>query len=240
MMILCLFIVLVATVLNNVSATGGARPHYNEVQDNHNERHSIEIFSGDKMIYHAVRDTQKGEKATVSEGDPPMILVNIGKTAWNIIQSNKAVVNYETDWAGAIPAGYEDDWIGLAGWEDVKSEEFRFHYKIAGDTVSELKGRFRWSAEGYTVENGEHKGHYVQNAGFAIERLYAKVGQTVNANVNARSPINYGTVEQPIGGIDIEVLFGSANNFNEEVTTCTVTLRGDKQYEVKDCKANDP
>ena len=190
------------------------------------------------MVYHAIVDDENPKKKQVKNGDMPGILVQIGKTAWNIIQSNKQVVDYKVDWSGAIPYGYENDWIGLAGWKDVKSETFEFKYKIAGDTVSQFKWRFAWSAEGYTMEGGQKKGQYVQNAGARIEKLYAKVGQTVNANVLARSPINYGTVEQPIGGIDVEVQFGSANNFNENILTCTVTLRGDSQYKVQDCKAD--
>mmetsp|Transcript_158384 Transcript_158384/g.384652 ORF Transcript_158384/g.384652 Transcript_158384/m.384652 type:complete len:235 (-) Transcript_158384:274-978(-) len=233
MMLVVLFMVILATV----SASANPRPDYDQLQVQGREQGTLEVFHGDQMVYHAIADNSKPKKSD-NNVEFPGILVQIGKTAWGIIQSNKQVVDYKVDWSGAIPKGYEDDWIGLAGWKDVKSEVFEFKYKIGGSTVSQFKWRFAWSAEGYTMEGGEKKGQYIQNAGARIEKLYAKVGQTVNANVLARSPVNYGTQEQPIGGIDVEVQFGSANNFNENVITCTVTLRGDSQYKVQNCAAD--
>jgi len=163
-------------------------------------------------------------------------IIQIGEMLWQLVKANEAVVDYSQDWAGAVPADYDSNWISLGGWVDVASEEFRFHYKVGGDTVSELKWKYYWSAEGHNVDGG----HYVQNAGAHIERLYARVGQEIEAKVTAVQPINYGTPEDPIGGIDITVTFTSAGSFGSETLSCTATLRGDKEMVVKDCTGNDP
>jgi hypothetical protein len=153
------------------------------------------------------------------------------------VKDNKAVVDYTTDWAGAVPAEYADDWTSIYGWDDTHSDEYRFHYKIAGDTVSELKWRYTWSKDGKASDG---TGHYVMNGGATIEKLYAKTGQTLTASVSAKSPLNYGTPDDPIAGIDIMVQFTSASAFNSATTTCTVTIRGDGDMKEKECEGNDP
>ena len=167
----------------------------------------------------------------------PGPIVQIGEKAWQLVKNNEAVVDYSEDWAGAVPQEYADDWTSLYGWEDKKSEEFRFHYKVGGDTVSELKWKYRWAAKG---KDKNDVGKYIMNGGCAIEKLYARVGQTLNADVSSRAPLNYGTPDNPIAGIDIELSFTSASAFNSATTTCTVTIRGDGDYHIKECVGNDP
>jgi hypothetical protein len=155
------------------------------------------------------------------------------------VKDNKAVVDYTENWAGAVPQSYQDDWTSLWGWEDTQSDDdYRFHYKIAGDTVSELKWRYTWSKEGKAGADGT--GHYVMNAGATIKKLYAKTGQTLTATVAAKAPLNYGTFDDPIAGIDITVEFTSASAFNSATTTCTVTVKGDGSMDEKSCEGNDP
>ena len=78
------------------------------------------------------------------------------------------------------------------------------------------------------------------NGGARIEKLYARTGQTLTAKVTSNQPVNMGTVENPIGAIDIEVSFTSASTFNSATTTCTVKIMGDSKYDVLSCKGNDP
>lgn len=198
--------------------------------------HSIEIWSGDKLMFQAKPDLKQAlsdEKSVTGPG----AIIQIGKKAWDFVKNNKAVVDYDDDWAGAVPQTYQDDWRNLQGWKDVKSDTYRFHYKIAGDTVSELKWRYAWSAEGRDA-NGI--GRYVINGGARIEKLYAKVGQTLTAKVSSNEPVNMGTVEDPIGAIDIEVSFTSASVWNSATTTCTVKIMGNSKYDELSCKGNDP
>jgi len=198
----------------------------------------IEVWAGDKKVYEAKANINKD--AGLHKGHSVSgigTIVQIGQKVWQLVKNNKAVVNYEQDWTGAVPKEYEEDWTQLAGWKDMKSEQFRFHYKVGSDTVSELKWKYAWSSQGHDADG---KGHYVMNAGARIDKLYARVGQELQASVTSLAPINYGTIEDPIGGIDIQVSFTSASAFNSATTTCTVTVRGDERYEVKDCQGNDP
>jgi len=196
---------------------------------------TLEVFVGEQLIYYQDNNTTKFTVPKVSKEPGP--IVAIGEKAWDLVKNNKAVVDYSEDWAGAVPQDYVDDWASLYGWEDQKSEEFRFHYKVGGDTVSELKWKYTWSAKG---RDSNDVGEYIMNGGCTIEKLYARAGQTLNSKVSSRSPLNYGTPDQPIAGIDIELSFTSASAFNSETTTCTVTIRGDAKYKLKECHGNDP
>lgn len=100
--------------------------------------HKIEVWSGNDLVYEATPDHSVKHEPSVTG---PGAIVQIGRKAWDFVKNNKAVVNYEDDWSGAVPQIYEDDWRSLHGWDDVKSDKFRFHYKIAGKTVSELSWR---------------------------------------------------------------------------------------------------
>lgn len=203
--------------------------------DLENQEGVFEVYQGSKLVYSAKAPNGlvKSHKKNVKGGT----IVEIGKKAWDLVKNNEAVVDYDQDWCGAVPEIYAEDWSSLAGWKDVHSEEFRFHYKIAGDTVSELKWKYAWSAEGHDAEG---VGRYVMNAGVHIDRLYARAGQSLKASVTSLAPLNYGTVEDPMAGINIQVSFTSASAFNSATTTCTVTVRGDEKYEVRDCEGNDP
>jgi hypothetical protein len=216
-----------------VAAAGTLRPPAQATE----ELATLEVFVGDKLIYY--RDNQNMENIELPNKlkAEPGPIVQIGEKAWQLVKNNEAVVDYSEDWAGAVPQEYEDDWTSLYGWEDMKSEEFRFHYKVGGDTVSELKWKYTWSAKG---KDSNGVGQYIMNGGCTIEKLYARVGQTLNSQVSSRSPLNYGTPDNPIAGIDIELSFTSASAFNSETTTCTVTIRGDKDYKIKECHGNDP
>jgi hypothetical protein len=232
-----LAILIVIALFTSSMASANPRPGLRGADtDGDLTKASIEVYHGKKLIYEAETSFRNGT-AHAGKNVQAGSIVAIGEKAWQLVKNNEAVVNYEQDWAGAVPQEYENDWTSLYGWEDMKSEEFRFHYKIAGDTVSELKWKYYWSAQGKTADG---MGHYVINSGAHIDKLYAQVGQSLQASVTAVAPINYGTPEDPIGGIDITVSFTSASIWNSATTTCTVTTRGDSRYDVKDCEGNDP
>jgi len=230
------FLLLLSAFLPIVTAGTLRAPIMEEniANNNGDDFATFEVFQGDKLIYY--KDNKNGTiQSILQNGESPIIA--IGEKAWELVKNNKAVVDYSQDWAGAVPQEYEDDWTSLYGWENVKSEEFRFHYKVGGDTVSELKWKYSWDAMGKSADG---KGAYVMNGGCLIEKLYARTGQTLTSDVVALSPLNYGTPEDPIGGINIQLSFTSASAFNSATTTCMVTIRGDKNYNIIECQGNDP
>jgi hypothetical protein len=193
---------------------------------------TLEVWRGGKIVWEGPMGTPKAP-----EVGGIMTIVAIGKAAWNLVKDNKPVVDYNSDWAGAVPQEYYEDWTSLEGWKDKESDEFRFHYKVAGDTVSELKWKFVWSYGGHDKDG---RGAYVLNAGAHLDNAYARAGQWIEADVKVHDPVNYGDTEQPIGGVDIEVKFKSTSNFNSATTTCTFTCKGDGSSKVQSCKGNDP
>lgn len=68
--------------------------------------HSIEIWSGDKLMFQAKPDLKQAlsdEKSVTGPG----AIIQIGKKAWDFVKNNKAVVDYDDDWAGAVPQTYQ-------------------------------------------------------------------------------------------------------------------------------------
>jgi len=163
-------------------------------------------------------------------------IIAIGKEIWDIVSNNKPCVDYESDWAGAVPQEYEDDWTKLTGWEDKLSKKYAFSWKVGFDTVSKLEWKFAWKSEG---KDSNGKGQYVLNAGTQLIEVYARIGQQVESHVESRNPVNYGTSEDPMGGIDIQIFFRSKSKFSDATISCTATLRGDSDYELGVCEQND-
>ena len=45
-------------------------------------------------------------------------IIKIGKSVWDFIKDNQAVVDMKTDWAGAMPKGIQTP-IDMSGWKTV-------------------------------------------------------------------------------------------------------------------------
>jgi len=158
-------------------------------------------------------------------------IINAGKQIWGFIEKNEPVVDYKSDWASAVPSNCID-WTCLGSWKDQKSKEFEFKWKVGFRTVSQMTYKFSWNYEG---TESPPRGLYVENAGTQLIEIQGDVGQEVSSWVEARNPINYGTPEEPMGGIDIQVFFKSASPFSDSVISCTNTLMGDGNSKLGVC-----
>jgi len=160
-------------------------------------------------------------------------IVTIGKTVWEIIKDGKPVVDYKSDWAGAIPKGA--DWSDMEGFVDYRWGPFGWDFSnILGMENVKFSWNFVWSCK------GSYNGHgaFIMNAGASIVEIYAAWGYTVNVNVNVDStPINYGTKVDPVAGIAVEVTFDLKSLIQSFTERCRVSLRGNCATATISCDA---
>jgi len=158
-------------------------------------------------------------------------IIAIGKAVWEFVKANAPVVNYKTDWAGAVPKGV--DWMDLEGFKDAKWGPFGWTFEnLYGMTTVEFKWNFAWTCK------GRYNGHgaFIMNAGAAVEKIYAAWGFTVNANVDVdQTPTNYGTKVDPIAGLNIEVTLDVKTVIQSQTARCRVNIRGDCSGKVVAC-----
>jgi len=149
-------------------------------------------------------------------------IITIGKTVWEIIKDGKPVVDYSSDWAGAIPKGVA--WNDLEGFKDYRWGPFGWDFSnILGMDNVKFSWNFVWSCK------GSYNGHgaFIMNAGASIIEIYAAWGYTVNVNVSVdKNPINYGTKVDPIAGLAVEVTFDLRSVIQSFTERCRVSLRG--------------
>jgi hypothetical protein len=191
---------------------------------------------------HAMRDIYRKHKTNPAlrgaNGGASDIIVHIGKSVWDFIQNNKPTVDYKSDWAGAIPPQCNVDgvydWTCMGGFKNTESKEYTMKWKIAGNTVSEFSWKFAWDYDGYY---GDHVGKFIMNAGCRLTNLKGGVNQDVKAWVETREPVNLGTPDKPLAGLDVAVYF-SSSSVNADIISCTATTKGDGDYDLHSCSQN--
>ena len=160
-------------------------------------------------------------------------------------------MNYTTDYAGALPEGVSD-WTLMEGWQDTETEEYKFTFENGLFTLTEFKWVFTWRGAGVSecvarehaaarrkygaTYNGT--GKYVTEAGATVKEVYAYLSEHIDVTAKASKPINYGTTESPLGGIDVDVEATSHGMFESTTVGCHITLHGDGTSRIAMCDQN--
>jgi len=150
-------------------------------------------------------------------------LIAIGKAIWQIVKAGQPVVDYKSDWAGAVPK--DVDWTDLEGFKDAHWGPFGWTFKnVYGMTTVDFQWKFAWTCKG--SYNGH--GQFLVNVGTGIEKLYAAWGFTVDVKATVdQTPTNYGTKVDPIAGLNIEVTLDVKTVLQSQTARCRVNVRGD-------------
>jgi hypothetical protein len=128
-------------------------------------------------------------------------IINIGKKVWAIIEAGKPVVNVQLNSASAMPAGIKG-WQQLAGWKTPRSSTYRVNYtNLYTMNVVDFSYRVMFTYGG--SYNGQ--GRYVTGATIVPAALDVAWGYSFKANVEIPTVVNMGTVQNPVGGIQMNV-----------------------------------
>lgn len=148
------------------------------------------------------------------------VVFNMGKKIWDIVEANKPVVDIETDFATALPKGTKD-WRAFEGWQSPAARVYRVRYKNRfGMKVVDFSYRVLYTYGGSVLG----RGRYLTNVTVEpdVDVLW---GYKFNAKVAIREPINTGTTENPVAGLEMAMSW--------EVDTVVKHLEGSTSYFVR-------
>ncbi|NBT57898.1 hypothetical protein EBT16_03840 [bacterium] len=126
-------------------------------------------------------------------------IVNLGKKVWTVIENGRPVVNVDTQYANALPAGVRAQ--DLENFSALQFRSFRrYGVNLYGATVYDvtytLVHRFGGQFEG--------RGAYVESATVLPQNVQVLWGYNVNFAVENVSTVNLGTKENPIASVALE------------------------------------
>ena len=99
---------------------------------------------------------------------------------------------------------------------------------IFKDLLGIVTARFTWNWSFDCAGSYNGHGKFLMNVGPAIKEIYAAWGFTVNVNTTVSTkPTNYGTVEDPIAGIQVEVTMDMKTAIQHYVNKCRLLVKGD-------------
>ncbi len=160
-------------------------------------------------------------------GADPLSIINTLLTLWQVIESNKPVVNINTKGASALPDIAKTDWTLVTGWKP----EHVVNYKVEwsnpyGMKVISLDFEVRQTYGGSL----KGKGQYIAVARVVPVAVNVDWGFDLNVNVNVPSVTNRGTVDDPLAEIAMEVTYQAKGMFQNETVTEPYLLRGDGYF----------
>jgi hypothetical protein len=130
-------------------------------------------------------------------------IINLGEKAWEIIKSNQPVLEFNTKSAMAIPKAAASP-NNMENWNMPVSRDYQviyengfgmdvvtFHYKIIFTPGGSFEGR----------------GQYLANASVHPVDVSVSWGYTFNANVEIGELINSGTKDDPLAGMQLNIVW---------------------------------
>lgn len=151
------------------------------------------------------QDTNTMPLTLLSNSYIPMIsdIVNIGSKVWDIVKDGKSVTEFESQSAHALPNGM-NSWTMLSNWSEPVIRTYQVTYKnIYGMTVVD----FTYSVIATTGGQYQQRGAYIANAMVIPNDLYVMWGFDFKANVEIPMVINKGTEEDPVAGMQINMMW---------------------------------
>lgn len=167
--------------------------------------------------------------APAEPGPDPFIvidnIINIAERLWNIIEKNRPVVDIQTQYASAVPAGITH-WSQLEGWQLPKGDIYRVSAKNGyGVTVVDVRYQVLRTC------GGSYKGKGKFLTAVTVEPLSVDVlwGYKVSlaAQVPDSSIINAGTSEDPVAGMMPVLKWSIATAVKETNGRALYYLQGD-------------
>ena len=152
-------------------------------------------------------------------------IINIGKKIWAVIEAGKPVVDMKFDVAHALPQGLYC-WADLAGWSIPQSKVYEVAYRNGFDMeVVKFSYRIVYTAGG----NYKNAGKYIANATVMPKDVYVAWGFNLDVRTEVPLVFNSGSVESPVGGMQMDVHWKVYNaiNYSERAESFYLGGNGD-------------
>jgi hypothetical protein len=136
-------------------------------------------------------------------------IVNTSKTMWDVIKENQPVVDYDRDYANAIPS--VEDWLNNEGGKGPSWESFAYIAENPyGMTTVDVRFRLAWT------HSARYKGGgaFIPNATLWVDQHYVAWGYTLNVSVEVGNPENRGLREMPVAYLPVTVNIDTSTYVN--------------------------
>ena len=162
-------------------------------------------------------------------------IVNIGKLAWNVVTDGQQVVNYNEDYATAIPRNAS--WGDMYNFENYAAGPYGWRFiDFAGARTMEFSFYFTANC------NGSYAGHgkFLTNVGATVSTVYSSWGFRVDVNCSPpEKPVNSGTPQDPLAGLEVFVSLQVTTALQTFVKKCLAAVLGDCRLKIIVCEGYD-
>lgn len=155
-------------------------------------------------------------------------IINMGKQVWDVVASNKPVVNVKTDMASALPFGI-NTWENLSNWAEPQVRDFRVTYQnFYGDNVVDFKFRVLYTHGGMVAG----KGAYLTNATIIPASLNVAWGFTFNAQSTIANVMNAGSATDPVAAMQLNLHWSIDTILKHTERTENFYIKGNGAFKV--------
>ncbi len=128
-------------------------------------------------------------------------IINLGVKVYKFIEKNKPVVTTQSAYSTATPQGIRC-WETLESWSAPESRTYRYSYKNGfGVTVVDFEFKLVFTYGGQL----DGYGNYLTHVQMMPTKVDVAWGYTLDASAKILDPVNLGTVEDPIGGLEAQI-----------------------------------
>ncbi len=153
-------------------------------------------------------------------------IVNMGKQIWNVVESNRAVVNVETDSANALPLGVSD-WQGMQGWKTPKVKVFHVSYEnLYGINTVDFTYRVMFTPGG----NIQGRGAYLAQVTVVPANVSVAWGHKFSMKASIPSVTNAGSSRHPVAAAQVQVGWKVETVLTHSEEVANYYVRGDGAF----------
>jgi hypothetical protein len=153
-------------------------------------------------------------------------VINYAQKAWQFIQDNKAVSDYQRKYANALPGGVGSA-FELSNWSAPNTRSYKIVYKnLLSVTILEFV---------YTVSytyGGQYqgKGRYLDHITVLPTNVFVQWGWNFQASVSVPSIVNTGSSASPVAGASVELSY-KLKALNSVERTESFFVKGDGYFQ---------
>lgn len=130
-------------------------------------------------------------------------IIAIGKEVWELVKTGKPVVDVRRDEIAILPLKVEC-WRHLEGWRNPVVKAYRTRLKnLMGITVVD----FTYKVISYSGGSYRGVGQYLARVSVVPVNTYVAPWWEFNANVRVPGIFNYGTVDNPVASVEVEISY---------------------------------
>jgi len=137
-------------------------------------------------------------------------VINLGEKIWSIVKDGQPTVDYQSKSANALPSS-ADCAFELTNWQRPMVSTYQITYKNGFNmTVVSMIYRVIYTPGGKWQDSGS----YLTNISIHPYQINVSWGFNFNASVQADQPINLGSLEDPLAGLQISLEWDITNPMN--------------------------